>query len=120
MIWIDNVNFTARNMNFFKAYLNYSPDKAEKDKKALKNSPVDGNVDVENLYKDAAMNLLNEISKTNKDNVLNAVKTLYGMLRIAKFIKGGMERVTTELAPITLLLPIVTPGKITQFSPIVT
>lgn len=89
-LWITALDFKARNLNFFKAYLDYNPDKADKDKNALQNSQADGRVDVnfENLYKDAAMNLLNEISKINTDGVLNAVKTLYGMLRIAKFIKG--------------------------------
>ena len=77
-LWIkEPKNFEKRNGNFFQKYLEHQPNKEESKKTAL------------DKYKDAALVLLNELYKTEKDSDDSKLtKTMYGMLRLAKFIKG--------------------------------
>lgn len=74
-LWIDNKNYEERNDNFFQKYLEYIPEKKNKNES--------------DLYKKAALDLLNKIFE-NKGNMDSdkLTKTMYGMLRLAKFIKG--------------------------------
>lgn len=67
-LWIDAENADERNKNFFEKYMDY----------ASKSSDP---------YKEAALELLNQLFKTNKD-ISELTKTMYGMLRTAKFING--------------------------------
>lgn len=64
----------ARNSNFFLKYMEHNPDKQDK-----KDS---------DKYKDAALKLLNNISKLPNMTAKDLTQTLYGMLRVAKFING--------------------------------
>ena len=74
-LWIDNENYEERNDNFFQKYLEYNPDKKNKNES--------------DLYKKTALDLLNKLFE-NKGNMDSdkLTKTMYGMLRLAKFIKG--------------------------------
>lgn len=72
-LWIGKDNAPARNLNFFKKFMEYNPDKKK--------------TDVSNEYKSATLTLLDELCKTENDSS-KLVQTAYGMLRIAKFIKG--------------------------------
>lgn len=67
-----------RNKNFFINYMEYEPDK--KEKKAS------------DEYKEAALDLLNNLYKQHGMKADEMVQTLYGMLRVAKFIKGEEVR----------------------------
>ena len=66
-----------RNKNFFINYIEYDPDKKEKNKS--------------DQYKEAALHLLNNLYKLEM-KADKTVQTLYGMLRVAKFIKGEEVR----------------------------
>ena len=74
-LWIDNDNYKDRNSNFFQKYLEYNPDKKNKTET--------------DLYKKATLDLLDKLFE-NKGNMDSdkLTKTMYGMLRLAKFIKG--------------------------------
>lgn len=74
-LWIDNDNYKDRNSNFFQKYLEYNPDKKNKTET--------------DLYKKATLYLLDKLFE-NKGNMDSdkLTKTMYGMLRLAKFIKG--------------------------------
>lgn len=72
-LWIGKDNAPDRNLNFFKKFMEYNPDKKK--------------TDVSNEYKSATLTLLDELCKTENDSS-KLVQTAYGMLRIAKFIKG--------------------------------
>ena len=74
-LWMGDGNIEQRNNNFFQKYLEYNPNK-EEDKKSASDK-----------YKDAAFSLLNELFKTETD-ISILTQTMYGMLRMAKFIKG--------------------------------
>lgn len=74
-LWIDSDNYKKRNSNFFQKYLEHQPNKEENNKSAS------------DKYKDAALNLLNELYKIETD-ISKLTQTMYGMLRLAKFIKG--------------------------------
>lgn len=89
-LWIGKEEASARNLNFFKKFMEYNPDK-DNEKKTDSDK-----------YKDAILELLNqlfevELERKNADEEKNwseevsikqLVQTAYGMLRIAKFIKG--------------------------------
>ena len=70
----------ARNGNFFQKFIERDPDKKEN----VKNDS--------DRYKDAALNLMNKISKLPDMTAEKLTQTLYGMLRIAKFINGEEVR----------------------------
>ena len=74
-LWIGKDDAVERNGNFFQKYLEHNPNK-EEDKKTASD-----------LYKDAALDLLNELFKTETD-ISQLTQTMYGMLRMAKFING--------------------------------
>jgi CRISPR-associated protein Cmr2 len=74
-LWIGKDDAVERNGNFFQKYLEHNPNK-EKDKKTASDK-----------YKDAALKLLNELFKTETD-ISKLTQTMYGMLRMAKFING--------------------------------
>ena len=75
-LWInDDKNFEERNSNFFQKYLEYNSDKKTKTET--------------DLYKKAALNLLDKLFENKDDMDANKLtQTMYGMLRLAKFIKG--------------------------------
>ena len=72
-LWIGKDDAPARNLNFFKKFMEYNPDKK--------------NPNESDEYKSATLTLLDELCKTENDSS-KLVQTAYGMLRIAKFIKG--------------------------------
>lgn len=74
-LWIGKDDAVERNGNFFQKYLEHNLNK-EEDKKTASD-----------LYKDAALDLLNELFKTETD-ISQLTRTMYGMLRMAKFING--------------------------------
>lgn len=67
-LWLGNTDSSVRNLNFFKKFMEYSETNPDE-------------------YKKAALELLGELSKVELE-AEKLVKTMYGMLRIAKFIKG--------------------------------
>lgn len=67
-----------RNKNFFLNYMEYDPNKKEKN--------------ASDKYKSAALELLNDLYKMPDMKVDKMVQTLFGMLRIAKFINGEEVR----------------------------
>lgn len=67
-LWMSDQNASERNENFFKKYMEYSS-----------TNPND--------YKRATLDLLNEMCTIESD-ASKLTQTMYGMLRIAKFIKG--------------------------------
>ncbi len=77
-LWLGKEGQEERNLNFFKKYVEYN-DATDKP-------------DNEQLYKKAALNLLNTIKcskkRDRKAEVEDIIKSLYGILRIAKFISG--------------------------------
>lgn len=68
----------VRNKNFFLNYMEYDPNKKDKD--------------ASNKYKGAALGLLNNLYNLQGMRADKMVQTLYGMLRVAKFIKGEEVR----------------------------
>ncbi|HHT23331.1 MAG TPA: type III-B CRISPR-associated protein Cas10/Cmr2 [Bacteroidales bacterium] len=78
--------YTERNKAFFEKYIGY----------------VSGKTDENSLYKESVLNLLNEFYKTKKTQRISeqekeqitseVVKTMYGMLRFAKFINGEEDK----------------------------
>ena len=74
-LWMSDGNTEQHNSNFFQKYLERDPNKEEDIKSAS------------DKYKDAALSLLNELFKTETD-ISKLTQTMYGMLRMAKFIKG--------------------------------
>ena len=84
-LWIEQSEASSRNKYFFVKYLDYTPDK--KDEKI---TPSD-------IYKEKTLALLNKLLPVYKDykakeneekKEQKLTKTMYAMLRIAKFIKG--------------------------------
>ncbi|MGI6370623.1 MAG: type III-B CRISPR-associated protein Cas10/Cmr2 [Ignavibacteria bacterium] len=87
-LWIgSNENiFTERNKAFFEKYIEYDSSKT----------------DINSSYKQSALDLLNELYKTKinpkmseqekKKNTSEIIKTMYGMLRVAKFINGEEDK----------------------------
>ena len=74
-LWIDSENYEERNCNFFQKYLEYNPDKKTKTET--------------DLYKEKALILLNNLFENKGNNDADKLtQTMYGMLRLAKFIKG--------------------------------
>lgn len=88
-LWFESDNYSERNSNFFKKFMEYKEDKSDKD----------------NAYKKAVLNLLNalyayreevrEFNNKEKDknkqieyNIDVLVRNIYAMLRTAKFVKG--------------------------------
>ena len=71
-LWVNDENDSTdnfvRNENFFKKYMEYSTTNPDP-------------------YKKATLDLLNELCKVERDSK-KLIKSLYGMLRIAKFING--------------------------------
>lgn len=69
-LWIEDAEAdkSARNENFFKKYMEYNSSNPD-------------------AYKKATLELMNELCLVEND-AEKLVKTMYGMLRIAKFIKG--------------------------------
>ena len=67
-----------RNKNFFFNYMEYDPNKKDKN--------------TSDKYKGAALDLLNELYKLPDMKADKLTQTLYGMLRVAKFIKGEEVR----------------------------
>lgn len=67
-----------RNKNFFLNYMEHEPDKKNKN--------------ASDKYKDCALNLLNNLYQQPDMKAEKLTKTLYGMLRIAKFINGEEVR----------------------------
>ena len=79
-LWIGREDASSRNANYFKKYLDYSPDKADEKKTAS------------DIYKETALNLLNLLFNNSITNEIKLSQTMYAMLRIAKFIKGEEVR----------------------------
>lgn len=77
-LWLGKEGQEERNLNFFRKYVEYN-DATDKP-------------DNEQIYKKATLGLLNAIKCSPKDNrkaeVEAIIKSLYGILRIAKFISG--------------------------------
>lgn len=67
-----------RTLAFFKKYIEYKTEGPE-------------NVSGDNIYKESAMNCLYELFKTESE-IENLIKTMYGMIRIAKFVSGEEVR----------------------------
>lgn len=67
-LWAKDKNASDRNLYFFKKFMEY-------------------NEKTPDAYKKATLELLSELCKVEQDSE-KLVKTMYGMLRIAKFIKG--------------------------------
>lgn len=74
-LWIGQNNAPSRNENYFKKYLEYNPEKADEKKTAS------------DIYKETALDLLNVLFDNNTDGA-KISKTMYAMLRVAKFVKG--------------------------------
>lgn len=87
-LWMgtEESTFTERNKAFFEKYMEYDSDKT----------------DNESLYKRSALDLLNELYKTKvnlqmsekqeNENISGIIKTMYAMLRMAKFINGEEDK----------------------------
>ncbi len=87
-LWMgtEESTFTERNKAFFEKYMEYDSDKTDKDA----------------LYKRSALELLNELYKTKvnlqmseeqeNESISEIIKTMYAMLRVAKFIKGEEDK----------------------------
>lgn len=87
-LWMgtEESTFTERNKAFFEKYMEYDSDKTDK----------------ESLYKRSALDLLNELYKTKinlqmseeqqNENISGIIKTMYAMLRMAKFINGEEDK----------------------------
>lgn len=67
-----------RTLAFFKKYIEYKTEGPEY-------------VSGDNIYKESAMNCLCELFKTESE-IENLIKTMYGMIRIAKFVSGEEVR----------------------------
>lgn len=79
-LWIGRDDASLRNVNYFKKYLEYNPNKTD-----VKKTTSD-------IYKDTALNLLNELFKKKNADAAKITQTMYAMLRVAKFIKGEEVR----------------------------
>lgn len=84
-LWIEKPDASSRNECFFMKYIDYTPQKDEE-----KKTPSD-------IYKENTLDLLNKLLPVYKDykakekeekKEQKLTKTMYAMLRIAKFIKG--------------------------------
>ena len=87
-LWMgtEESTFTERNKAFFEKYMEYDSDKT----------------DNESLYKRSALDLLNELYKTKvnpqmseeqeNESISEIIKTMYAMLRVAKFINGEEDK----------------------------
>lgn len=79
-LWIGRDDASLRNKNYFKKYLEYNPNKTDVKKTAS------------DIYKDTALDLLNELFKKKNADAAKITQTMYAMLRVAKFIKGEEVR----------------------------
>jgi CRISPR-associated protein Cmr2 len=79
-VWVGKADAETRNSNFFRKYVEHSPEKKEEDKNDS------------DRYKDAVLNLMNNLSKLSDMTAPKLSQTLYGMLRLAKFINGEEVR----------------------------
>lgn len=77
-LWLDSGNFEKRNSNFFQKYLEHNPNK---------NNKSDSDV-----YKDAALVLLNKLCEVNDMDSKIITENMYSMLRLAKFMNGEEVR----------------------------
>ena len=75
-LWIGKDDASSRNVNYFKKYLDYNPDKS------------DDKITASDIYKGTALDLLNVLFNIRNANEEKVSQTMYAMLRVAKFIKG--------------------------------
>lgn len=75
-LWSGSSDYEERNRHFFEKYMDYDPDKDETRKE---NS---------DKYKDSAKELMNALIETGMTDASQLTQTIYGMLRVAKFING--------------------------------
>ena len=75
-LWSNSSDYEERNRHFFEKYMDYEPDKDETRK------------DNSDKYKDAAKELMNALVEAGMTDASQLTQTMYGMLRVAKFING--------------------------------